>query len=202
MDISKSLSKIAFYIYISVFNCIFKKSQSSLHCYSLAVLNFICLECYVIYLPCLLLKKETYKFAFCFFSAFSMASPALLMRVVASAYSVAEKAATIVRNVMAAGDLAIVEKVLLLLCSRLTSLANAELDKVKVVFLKISNWGRKYSPHLSDTIFLIKGLKEHWRSVFSPVFLKNIQTLKRNTHHNFVLIPLTKHKLWIACQNS
>ncbi|KAF1525264.1 3'(2'),5'-bisphosphate nucleotidase 1, partial [Eudyptes sclateri] len=40
----------------------------------------------------------------------SMASPALLMRVVASAYSVAEKAATIVRNVMAAGDLGIVEK--------------------------------------------------------------------------------------------
>ncbi|KAM9298711.1 3'(2'),5'-bisphosphate nucleotidase 1 isoform 3-T3 [Morus bassanus] len=51
-----------------------------------------------------------YKFAFCFFSAFSMASPALLMRVVASAYSVAEKAATIVRNVLAAGDLGIVEK--------------------------------------------------------------------------------------------
>lgn len=41
-----------------------------------------------------------------------MASPALLMRVVASAYSVAEKAATIVRNVMSAGDLGIVEKVL------------------------------------------------------------------------------------------
>ncbi|KFV44903.1 3'(2'),5'-bisphosphate nucleotidase 1, partial [Tyto alba] len=40
----------------------------------------------------------------------TMASPALLMRVVASAYSVAEKAATIVRNVMAAGDLGIVEK--------------------------------------------------------------------------------------------
>ncbi|XP_068009609.1 3'(2'),5'-bisphosphate nucleotidase 1 isoform X3 [Melanerpes formicivorus] len=39
-----------------------------------------------------------------------MASPALLMRVVASAYSVAEKAATIVRNVMATGDLGIVEK--------------------------------------------------------------------------------------------
>ncbi|KAM6279298.1 3'(2'),5'-bisphosphate nucleotidase 1 isoform 2-T2 [Porphyrio hochstetteri] len=39
-----------------------------------------------------------------------MASPALLMRVVASAYSVAEKAATIVRNVMSAGDLGIVEK--------------------------------------------------------------------------------------------
>ncbi|XP_010293696.1 PREDICTED: 3'(2'),5'-bisphosphate nucleotidase 1 isoform X2 [Phaethon lepturus] len=39
-----------------------------------------------------------------------MGSPALLMRVVASAYSVAEKAATIVRNVMAAGDLGIVEK--------------------------------------------------------------------------------------------
>lgn len=69
-----------------------------------------------------------YKLAFCFFSAFSMASPALLMRVVASAYSVAEKAATIVRNVMAAGDLGIVEKVLLLLCSNLVSLINAELD--------------------------------------------------------------------------
>lgn len=55
---------------------------------------------------------EIFKFAFCFFSAFSMASPALLMRVVASAYSVAEKAATIVRNVMSAGDLGIVEKVL------------------------------------------------------------------------------------------
>ncbi|KFP02615.1 3'(2'),5'-bisphosphate nucleotidase 1, partial [Calypte anna] len=40
----------------------------------------------------------------------SMASPALLMRVVAAAYSAAEKAATIVRNVMAAGDLGIVEK--------------------------------------------------------------------------------------------
>uniref|UniRef100_A0A8C3C2M5 3'(2'),5'-bisphosphate nucleotidase 1 n=1 Tax=Cairina moschata TaxID=8855 RepID=A0A8C3C2M5_CAIMO len=39
-----------------------------------------------------------------------MASPTLLMRVVASAYSVAEKAATIVRNVMATGDLGIVEK--------------------------------------------------------------------------------------------
>ncbi|KAJ7415905.1 3'(2'),5'-bisphosphate nucleotidase 1 [Willisornis vidua] len=39
-----------------------------------------------------------------------MASPALLMRVVASAYAVAEKAATIVRNVMSAGDLGIVEK--------------------------------------------------------------------------------------------
>ncbi|KAM4679296.1 3'(2'),5'-bisphosphate nucleotidase 1 isoform 2-T2 [Amazona ochrocephala] len=39
-----------------------------------------------------------------------MASPALLMRVVTSAYSAAEKAATIVRNVMAAGDLGIVEK--------------------------------------------------------------------------------------------
>lgn len=69
-----------------------------------------------------------YKFAFCFFAAFSMASPALLMRVVASAYSVAEKAATIVRNVMAAGDLGIVEKVLLLLRSSLMSLINAELD--------------------------------------------------------------------------
>lgn len=42
--------------------------------------------------------------------AFSMASPALLMRVVASAYSVAEKAATVVRNVMSSGDLGIVEK--------------------------------------------------------------------------------------------
>ncbi|NWI44376.1 BPNT1 nucleotidase, partial [Picathartes gymnocephalus] len=40
----------------------------------------------------------------------SMASPALLMRVVASAYSVAEKAAAIVRNVMSGGDLGIVEK--------------------------------------------------------------------------------------------
>uniref|UniRef100_A0A8C9FVI1 3'(2'),5'-bisphosphate nucleotidase 1 n=1 Tax=Pavo cristatus TaxID=9049 RepID=A0A8C9FVI1_PAVCR len=39
-----------------------------------------------------------------------MASPTLLMRVVASAYSVAEKAATIVRKVMAGGDLGIVEK--------------------------------------------------------------------------------------------
>uniref|UniRef100_U3I7Y1 3'(2'),5'-bisphosphate nucleotidase 1 n=1 Tax=Anas platyrhynchos platyrhynchos TaxID=8840 RepID=U3I7Y1_ANAPP len=50
-----------------------------------------------------------------------MASPTLLMRVVASAYSVAEKAATIVRNVMATGDLGIVEKVFLLLCSSSTS---------------------------------------------------------------------------------
>ncbi|XP_006272971.2 3'(2'),5'-bisphosphate nucleotidase 1 isoform X2 [Alligator mississippiensis] len=39
-----------------------------------------------------------------------MASPALLMRLVASAYSVAEKAAAIVRKVMAGGDLGIVEK--------------------------------------------------------------------------------------------
>lgn len=45
-------------------------------------------------------------------SAFVMASPALLMRLVASAYSVAEKAAAIVRKVMAGGDLGIVEKVL------------------------------------------------------------------------------------------
>ncbi|KGL79711.1 3'(2'),5'-bisphosphate nucleotidase 1, partial [Tinamus guttatus] len=37
-------------------------------------------------------------------------SPTLLMRVVASAYSVAEKAARIVRNIMATGDLGIVEK--------------------------------------------------------------------------------------------
>ncbi|XP_019372020.1 PREDICTED: 3'(2'),5'-bisphosphate nucleotidase 1 isoform X2 [Gavialis gangeticus] len=39
-----------------------------------------------------------------------MASPAVLMRLVASAYSVAEKAAAIVRKVMAGGDLGIVEK--------------------------------------------------------------------------------------------
>lgn len=57
-----------------------------------------------------------------------MASPTLLMRVVASAYSVAERAARIVRNVMDGGDLGIVEKVLLLLCSGLISLINAKLD--------------------------------------------------------------------------
>ncbi|XP_053568487.1 3'(2'),5'-bisphosphate nucleotidase 1 isoform X2 [Bombina bombina] len=38
------------------------------------------------------------------------ASPALLIRLVASAYSAAEKAAIIVRNVMSGGDLGIVEK--------------------------------------------------------------------------------------------
>ncbi|OCT79432.1 hypothetical protein XELAEV_18026242mg [Xenopus laevis] len=44
-------------------------------------------------------------------AAFIMASsPALLMKLVASAYSVAEKAGTIVRDVMSAGDLGIVEK--------------------------------------------------------------------------------------------
>ena len=39
-------------------------------------------------------------------------SPTLLMRLVASAYSIAQKAGTIVRRVIAEGDLGIVEKVL------------------------------------------------------------------------------------------
>lgn len=38
-------------------------------------------------------------------------SPALIMRLVASAYSVAEKAGAIVRKVLHSGDLGIVEKV-------------------------------------------------------------------------------------------
>lgn len=38
-------------------------------------------------------------------------SPALLMRLVASAYTVAEKAGTIVRKVLQSGELGIVEKV-------------------------------------------------------------------------------------------
>lgn len=38
--------------------------------------------------------------------------PTVLMRLVASAYSIAQKAGTIVRRVIAEGDLGIVEKVL------------------------------------------------------------------------------------------
>lgn len=38
-------------------------------------------------------------------------SPAVLMRLVASAYAVAEKAGTIVRKVLQSGELGIVEKV-------------------------------------------------------------------------------------------
>ncbi len=38
-------------------------------------------------------------------------SPAVLMRLVASAYTVAEKAGTIVRKVLQSGELGIVEKV-------------------------------------------------------------------------------------------
>lgn len=45
-------------------------------------------------------------------SAGEMASsPAVLMRLVASAYAVAEKAGTIVRKVLQSGELGIVEKV-------------------------------------------------------------------------------------------
>lgn len=71
-----------------------------------------------------------------------MAAPTLLMRVVASAYSAAEKAATIVRNVMAAGDLGIVEKVFLLLCSSSTSFIKIQ---VKLVFLKIRTGQGQYN---------------------------------------------------------
>lgn len=39
-------------------------------------------------------------------------SPTVLMRLVASAYSIAQKAGTIVRRVIAEGDLGIIEKVL------------------------------------------------------------------------------------------
>lgn len=39
-------------------------------------------------------------------------NPTVLMRLVASAYSIAQKAGTIVRRVIAEGDLGIVEKVL------------------------------------------------------------------------------------------
>ena len=38
-------------------------------------------------------------------------SPTVLMRLVASAYSIAQKAGTIVRRVIAEGDLGIIEKV-------------------------------------------------------------------------------------------
>ncbi|KYO43571.1 3'(2'),5'-bisphosphate nucleotidase 1 isoform B [Alligator mississippiensis] len=56
------------------------------------------------------MEKRTAGCERCAKRAFVMASPALLMRLVASAYSVAEKAAAIVRKVMAGGDLGIVEK--------------------------------------------------------------------------------------------
>lgn len=58
-------------------------------------------------------------------------SPALIMRLVASAFSVAEKAGNIVRTVLHSGELGIVEKVEQGISSHILSL----LDLTKLLYL-------------------------------------------------------------------